>query len=129
MKRLILLVILITVPLINYSCLNNDLNPLVTLEAQTLPITIHVEHAQNAAIDNVTNYTVQLDNQAAIPYPNVLDAVCSCIKTPNFVINDTNAHTIIILASNIWGSSTPFTINFKVTIPAKVTNGVLKVGA
>jgi len=85
----------------------------VTLEAQTLPITKTVAWDANAPADAVTNYVVRLD--AAI--------VGSPVGTTQLVtFTSLGTHTITVVAQNLWGVSAPATLVVNVIAPTTPAN-------
>jgi len=85
----------------------------VTLEAQTLPITKTVAWDANAPADAVTNYVVRLD--AAI--------VGSPVGTTQLVtFTSLGTHTITVVAQNLWGLSSPATLVVNVIAPNAPAN-------
>jgi len=111
MKRVILLVVL-TLACITVSC-----SPVVTLEAQSLPITKTVAWDANAASDNVTHYVVRLDG-VIIGSPTATSML--------FTVTTVGAHTLSVTAVNLWDSSAPTTLAFNVVVPSRSVNLVIR---
>ncbi|HEX4841345.1 MAG TPA: hypothetical protein VFV60_04195 [bacterium] len=86
-----------------------------TVDAQTLPITLHVEWTPNPASDAVTGYTFTLDTGAAQAIDPSTCTATIC-RSASFAINDTNVHQVSLTATNTFGTSTPATASFTVKI-------------
>jgi len=111
MKRAVLLLVL-TLACIAVSC-----SPFVTLEAQSLPITRTVAWDANAASDNVTHYVVRLDG-VIIGSPTTTSML--------FTVTTVGAHTLSVVAVNLWDSSAPTTLAFNVVVPSRSANLVIR---
>ena len=86
---------------------------MVTIYAQTLPITKTLVWDANAPTDAVTNYTVRLDG-----------AVAGSPTAPSQAVTFTTvgAHVLTVTATNLWGTSTPATLTVNVAPPASSAN-------
>ena len=85
----------------------------VTLEAQTLPVTKTVAWDANAASDAITNYVVRLDGTT----------VGSPVGTTQLVtFTSLGTHTITVIAQNLWGVSLPATLVVNVISPSTPAN-------
>lgn len=106
-------------------------NGTVTLYAQSVPTSLHVQWQPNPSTDNVTGYTVTVDG-ATLPsvISPTVDQSCGCIQTA-FSVSSFGAHVVTIAANNIALSTDPtstqvgpaFTVNFNLAQPANVTGG------
>lgn len=85
----------------------------VTVYAQTLPVTKTLAWDANAAADAVTNYTVKLDG-----------VVVGTPTTPSQAITfaAVGPHTLTVVAVNVWGVSAPATLTVNVVLPAAPAN-------
>jgi hypothetical protein len=100
----------------------------ITLEAQTVPATIHAQWDPPAAGENVTGYTMTLDGGAPVNVANVVDPSCTCIRTP-LTVPAFGAHTLNVVAVNLLISgdpsstqtSTPATVAFTLAKAAVVS--------
>jgi hypothetical protein len=90
----------------------------VTVNAQTLPASAHVNWPPNPAGDQVTAYNLTLDANTPIVVPPTLDASCSCIRQ-QITITTAGSHTITLTATNIWGTSLPATLTFNVVVASR----------
>lgn len=109
MKKILLAVLMTVVTFSSISC-----DKVFTVYAQSLPVTKTLAWDANAAADAVINYTVRLDG-TVIGSPTG--------TTQAFTINAVGAHSLTVTATNIWGTSTPMTLNFNVVIPGVPSNG------
>jgi len=100
----------------------------ITIHAQAFPVTVHAEVQANAASDQVTSYTFQLDAGTAQSVGTTVDAACNCIKSGALTITDSALHTITARAVNVWGSSGPATISFQVKVPNAPSGATVKPG-
>ena len=93
-----------------------------TIQAQSLPVTLHAEWSPNVATDQVTSYTVTLDGGTpqTVQASSCSTTVC---RSADFSINDQNPHTVAVVAVNAFASSAPATTTFQVKIPS-APNGV-----
>lgn len=89
--------------------------PIVTIYAQTLPITKTVTWDANPAADAVNQYDVWLDSG---PHTVVL-AVAPQPYTTSVTFTTGGLHTIRATATNFWGTSTETTLAVNVVVPAK----------
>lgn len=114
MKRLLLGAVLVVLVsgLSFWACLG-----MVTVEAQSLPITRTVAWDANAASDNVTNYVVRLDG-VVIGSPTT--------TSMPFTVTTAGAHTLSVTAVNLWAESAPTTLAFNVVVPSRSANLVIR---
>src|SRR5215467_8132271 len=104
--------------------------PLVqVLFAQSFPFALHVEFNPNPTADQVTSYSSSLDGGTVSSIPPTVVSSCNCIKTPVYNINDSNLHTISVTATNLFGTSTPTSVQFIVKVPNAPASGTVKPGA
>jgi len=82
----------------------------ITIYAQTLPVTKTASWNGNPASDNVINYTIQLDSNAAI-------SVLSPSTSTPITFATSGAHTLTLTATNMWGTSPATTLNVNVVVP------------
>ena len=80
----------------------------VVIHAQSLPITKTLTWDPNAASDGVLNYVVRLDG-TVIGSPTGTTQV--------FTIVAAGAHTLTVVAVNMWGDSLPATLAVDVRVP------------
>lgn len=92
----------------------------VTLEAQSFPVTIRAQVNPPNALDEVTAATFQLDAATPVSQAPTVQPSCSCIEQ-TFVINDSNNHTITARFVNQWGTSSPTAKTFRVKVPDSPT--------
>ena len=85
----------------------------LTIEAQSLPISKTVAWDANAASDGVTNYVVRLDG-TVIGSPTG--------TSQPFTITTAGAHTVAVRAVNLWGESVDATLAFNVVLAARPAN-------
>jgi len=85
----------------------------VTLEAQSLPISRTVLWDANAPADAVTNYVVRLDNVV----------VGSPVGTSQpITITTLGTHVVSVVAVNLWATSAPTTLTINVVAPSQPVN-------
>jgi hypothetical protein len=84
----------------------------ITVYAQSLPITRTVAWDANPASDGVTNYVVRLDN--------VVIGSPTTTSLP-FTITTAGTHTLAVRAVNLWAESPDSTLVINVIVPAKPT--------
>lgn len=111
MKRALFLLVLVL------ACVNVSCDAVVTLEAQSLPVTKTVAWDANPASDNVTNYVVRLDG--------VIIGSPTATSMP-FTVTTAGAHTLSVTAVNLWAESAPGTLAFNVVVPGRSTNLVIR---
>lgn len=120
MKRYLILAALAVGILIG-ACIHNipsmPTGPLgvIVLEAQTLPITKTFAWDDNDT--SITNYTVTLDG-VVVGNPTT--------KTQPVTFTTFASHTVSVTATNIWGTSAPFTATVLVQPPTAPSNGRLQ---
>ncbi len=106
MKRLLLLALFIVTCV---SC-----GPVVTtVYAQTFPVLKTLAWDANPAGEGVTNYTVKMDG-VTIGSPTGTTQALS--------IATAGAHTVTVVAVNLWGTSSPATLNLNVIAPSTPVN-------
>ena len=89
----------------------------ITIYAQTLPVTRTAVWTPNAASDAVTNYTVRLDG-TTVGSPTA--------ATQSVTFTTLGAHTVTVTATNIWGTSGPLTLTVNVVAPSTPTGLVIQ---
>lgn len=102
-----------------------NLPVIMTLYAQSLPSTVKVEWDANATEEQVTFYSVSLDNGPA----DIIDGTFDCGPTKKctatIIINSNGVHSVSVTAKNAWDSSLPTVVQFNVAPPSKPRNIVL----
>ena len=83
------------------------------VNAQTLPAVKTLSWDPNPVGDAVTNYVVTLDG-VTIGSPTV--------PSQSVTFTTVGAHTITLVAVNVWGSGSPATLAVTVVVPAKPVN-------
>jgi len=111
MKRAVLFLML-ALASVHLSC-----GAVVTVEAQSLPVTKTVAWDANPVTDNVTNYVVRLDG-VVIGSPTATSML--------FTVTTAGAHTLSVTAVNLWAESAPGTLAFNVVVPGRSTNLVIR---
>ena len=86
---------------------------LLTLEAQSLPITRTAIWDPNPTSDAVINYTLTLDNGTP---------ASTGMTSQAFTIATAGQHTLHLTATNQWGTSPETTLTFTVVVPVKPAN-------
>jgi hypothetical protein len=89
----------------------------ITLEAQTLPITKTLAWDADPVTDAVTNYTVALDGATVGQPSGTTQAVTFATQ---------GLHTITVTATNVWGVSSPSTLTVNVKLPTTPANAHLQ---
>lgn len=107
-KKFILLTIVLAI-----ACSVAIRNGMVTIRAQSLPVTRTLAWDANAASDNVINYTVTLDS-VGIGNPTG--------TTQSVVFTTIGVHTLTVTATNSFGTSLPATLSVNVIIPGRPAN-------
>lgn len=110
MKRLLYALALCALTLVGSACKNPIV---VTIFAQTLPVTKTLIWDANPASDQVTNYTVRLDS-TLVGNPTT--------PTQAVVFTTAGAHALTVTATNTWGTSPATTLNVNVVIPGAPGN-------
>ena len=87
--------------------------PILTVYAQTLPITKTVAWDANPVSDAVTGYVVRLDGVVVGSPTGLTQAV---------TFTTAGAHTLAVRAVNLWGESVDTTLAVNVVVPVKPTN-------
>lgn len=85
----------------------------ITIEAQSLPITRTLTWDANAASDGVLNYVVTQDG---------VDIGSPTGVTQPFTITALGTHTFTVKAINLWGESPTGTLTVNVVLPGKPAN-------
>ena len=105
------------------------------LEAQAVPVVLHVQWDPNPPAENVINYRVTLDGGTPITVAPTTDPSCSCVQTP-ITIPTFGSHTVAVVAVNLelsgdptssQVSSDPSSITFTLNrAPGNVSGGKIK---
>jgi len=106
-------VLLVAIFIAGYGMSCGKFTGTVVLEAQALPATKILVWDANPASDEVINYTVRFDG-VIIGSPIIPEMA--------FTITTVGAHNLSVTATNLWGTSTPTTLNFTVIIPGNSQN-------
>lgn len=110
MKRVLLAVLIASI----LACAVALRPGVITLEAQTLPVTKTFAWDDATAVaEGVTNYTVLLDG-VVIGSPTVL--------TQAVTFTTAGTHTLSVSAVNLWGTSPAATLTVNVIVPSKPSN-------
>jgi hypothetical protein len=86
---------------------------IVTLSAQTLPVSKTLVWDANPASDAVTNYRVSVDG-TVIGSPTA--------PSQTITLATAGSHTLTVVAVNAWGDSLPSTLTVNVVVPGKPAN-------
>lgn len=114
MKRNLLIAIVLVVALACASLFHRTPPGVVTIYAQTLPIVKTVAWDQpDEATAGVTGWTVRLDG-TVVGTPTV--------KTQAITLTAVGAHTVSVVATNLWGVSSPATLTFTVVLASAPGN-------
>lgn len=123
MKRLLVLVLFVVV---GVGC--NEVSPIITLQAQTFPFTVHAELSPPPASNQVVNGTVTWDTGTPVSFPPTVDTTCNCVKTPTFSVPDNKTHVASVTWTNAWGTSPATALSFQVVVPGS-PQGTVKGGS
>lgn len=109
MRRLLILLLVIV------ACATVGRRPpgVITIHAQSLPVTKTVAWDANPASDAIVNYTVTLDAGPPVNTANVTQAV---------IFATAGTHVIHLTATNLWGTSPETTLTVNVVMPARPTS-------
>lgn len=96
------------------------------LYAQTFPQIVHAEVDVPTDI-TISSYKITWDAAAPVTYNNITTPICTnggpCVKSPTISINDSNVHTVSIVAhSPLGGDSLPLVATFQIKTPLKPTS-------
>lgn len=119
MKKLLLLSLLL---LTSISC--SSINPFITIEAQTLPITKTLFWNQGDLITAFINdFTVQQDTTSQVHVdPTTCQQVSPFLCSTSVTIATLGQHTFTVIAYNAFAQSVPATLTINVVQPGKSSN-------